>query len=119
MQSLKQFRPAIQSVATSRTAAVAVASHTIQRPYHRFSHLEFPYKDDQNREDLKPRSTDSTKSTSADDVAHTDVAFNPKLTKPETEKKEAGKEAEKVNPLEASPANKDISKPQGDHGKEG
>ena len=49
-----------------------------------------------------------------------DVAFDPDKTRPETEMKAAAKEKKKgANPLEASPANQDFSKPQGDHGKAG
>lgn len=47
------------------------------------------------------------------------AAFNPSITKPEQEKKVAGKDGnskgtvEGGNPLEVSPANQEISKPRG------
>lgn len=81
--------------------------------------MRYPYKDDQDRESLKPRATDETRSGTTDDVAHTNIAFDPTKTRPETEKKTAGKETKGLNPLETSGASQEVSKPQGDHGKEG
>lgn len=130
MQSLCQFRAGqwslIHRVALSQTRTPAMRL-SLSLQYHQTTRLGYPYKDDQDRKSLKPKSTDSTRSGTDDDVAHTDVAFDPSKTRPETEKKQADKEAKKkqgnkgtkISPLEASPANQNISKPQGDHGKEG
>lgn len=104
----------------TRTLFTGVASQTIRsashlRPYHATTTLRFPYKDSQDRETLRPRSTQNTKSASDDDVAaNVDAAFNPRKTSPEAEKKAAAAGNRSVNPLEASGANQGISKPHGD-----
>lgn len=65
------------------------------------------YKDDQDRESVKPRAQEYSKSGSDDaTAAHDDAAFNPDKTSPETEKDTAGQGATAGNPLETSPANK-------------
>ncbi|TPX10227.1 uncharacterized protein E0L32_001424 [Thyridium curvatum] len=82
------------------------------RPFHGAAARCLPYKDDQDRESLKPRAQDSSKSSSDDDAAaHSDAAFNPDKTSPEAAKKSA-KQASNGDPLEASGANQDISKPK-------
>ncbi|ORY62549.1 uncharacterized protein BCR38DRAFT_317955, partial [Pseudomassariella vexata] len=71
-----------------------------------------PYKNDQDRESVKPRAHEYTGSGSDDGAAaQEDAAFNPDKTSPEEAKKTAGKgQAEgDSNPLEVSPANKDVS----------
>jgi hypothetical protein len=78
-----------------------------------------PYKDDQDRESLKPRPSDGTKSGSDTDVADKtqDAAWNPNKTRPGKEMDSAEQESESDggNPLEASGANQELSKPQGDN----
>ncbi|KAH8897053.1 hypothetical protein GQ53DRAFT_594790, partial [Thozetella sp. PMI_491] len=70
------------------------------------------YKHDKDRESLKPRSSEGTKSATDEEVsAHKDAAFNPKKTDPAEAKATAGKGG-KGNPLEASGANQELSKPQ-------
>lgn len=66
-----------------------------------------PYKDDQDRDTLKPRSTEGTKSGADQDVAEDSAAFDPSKTRPETERGAGGPE------LESSGANQEQSKPQG------
>ncbi|KAI6377732.1 hypothetical protein MCOR25_002456 [Pyricularia grisea] len=88
-------------------AASVVRSST--RQLHGAAAMRMPYKDDQDRESLKPRAQEYSKSEGGDnETAKTDAAFNPDKTSPETEKKAGG------DNLDASPANKDISatKPQ-------
>jgi len=69
-------------------------------------------KDDKDRQSLNPRRSEGTKSGFDDEVAEkTDAAFNPKTTTPEAEKESAAK-ASNGNPLEASGANQEFSKPQ-------
>ena len=86
-------------------------SGTICR-YHQTAILQQPYKDDQDRESLKPRAQDTSKSTSDDDAAiHDDAAFDPNITSPETAKNNAEQDSN-GNPLEVSPANKDVSRPK-------
>ncbi|KAI0539097.1 hypothetical protein GGR58DRAFT_500536 [Xylaria digitata] len=74
-----------------------------------------PYKDDMNRETLKPKVHEYTQSGTDDEVAsnYDDAAFGPNKTSPETEKNIAGQGAAqqgKQNPLESSPANHDFAK---------
>jgi len=69
-----------------------------------------PYKDDMDRESLKPKAHEYTQSGTDDETAaeHSDAAFNPNKTSPETEKDtaaEGAKQKTKDNPLESSPAN--------------
>ncbi len=101
--------------ARAATLQVGPGSQAIVRKYHQTRIFLNPYKDDQDRNSLKPRASDQTKSASDGDVAaHEDAAFNPKKTRPEEEKDAAGKKTDS-NPLEVSGANQDISKPQGDN----
>ncbi|KHN97958.1 uncharacterized protein MAM_04347 [Metarhizium album ARSEF 1941] len=73
-----------------------------------------PYKDSQDRESLRPRPAENTKSGRDDDVAGAPkAAFGRGVTSPEGQRAMAGKE-EGGDPLEASGANQDLSKPQGD-----
>ncbi|KAK0709792.1 hypothetical protein B0T26DRAFT_618827, partial [Lasiosphaeria miniovina] len=75
------------------------------------------YKDDQDRESLKPRPSDSTWSGSDDEVAAHKEAFDGSVTNPEQEQasmeEEAGRDGSGGggNPLDASGANKGFSKP--------
>lgn len=79
------------------------------RQYHP-SASRWSYKDDQDREALRPRPSDGTKSGSDDQVAEKKVAFDPKSTDPQDAKDSAGRESN-GNPLEASGANQEFSKP--------
>lgn len=66
----------------------------------------------EDKDTLKPVSTEYSKSGSDDSAAHSDAAFNPNTTKPEEEEATAEREAGgKNNSLNASPGNKDISQP--------
>ena len=78
-------------------------------------------KDSQDKDTLKPRSTEYSKSGSDDGAAHSDAAFNPNKTSPEEAEATAEREVGgKDNSLNASPGNKDISQPNssevGGHG---
>ncbi|KAK8013680.1 hypothetical protein PG991_009273 [Apiospora marii] len=69
------------------------------------------YKDDQDRESLSPKAHDYTISGTDDEVAaNEDAAFNPDKTSPEAAKDTAGKGGGAGNPLEFSPANKEMAK---------
>ena len=74
-----------------------------------------PYKDDQDRNSLKPKSTEGSKFGTDQGVAETDAAFEPSNTRPEEEKEAAGNENE-GNPLAVSGANQKKSVPLGDKG---
>ncbi|RYP63561.1 hypothetical protein DL770_009360 [Monosporascus sp. CRB-9-2] len=66
-----------------------------------------PYKDDMDRESLKPKAHENTQSGTDDQTAQNeDAAFNPDKTSPESERAAAGTGNEpNTNPLEESPAN--------------
>lgn len=85
------------------------------RLYHSTPALRLPYKDAQDRESLKPRANENTRSSSDDEVAaNSEVAFDPKKTGPESAQAAAGAGSHPVNPLEASPSNQEFNKPRGD-----
>ncbi|KAI1422528.1 hypothetical protein F5Y12DRAFT_717223 [Xylaria sp. FL1777] len=74
-----------------------------------------PYKDDMDRESLKPKAHEYTQSGTDDEVAaqHGDAAFNPDKTAPEHERETAAEGAAqkgKQNPLDSSPADHDFAK---------
>jgi hypothetical protein len=90
------------------------AATKVARPYHTSAALRLPYKDDQDRESLRPGSAEHTQSGRDDDVAaNPDAAFNPSKTRPESAAATAGKDNE-TNPLNASGANQELNKPHGD-----
>ncbi|KAH7175594.1 hypothetical protein EDB81DRAFT_751107 [Dactylonectria macrodidyma] len=95
----------------------------IARPIHTSSLVRMPYADSQDRESLKPGSTENTRSGRDDDIAkdHPDIAFNSNEPRPEDAAARSAKKSGKgSDPLEASGANKDINKPvkEDDSGKE-
>ncbi|KAL7784977.1 hypothetical protein V8C37DRAFT_394914 [Trichoderma ceciliae] len=86
----------------------------IPRLYHTSTALWLPYKYSQDRESLKPGSNEGTRSGRDEDVsAQDDAAFNPQKTDPDTQREAAG-QGNKTNPLNASGANQEFSKPMGD-----
>lgn len=70
-----------------------------------------PHRDAQeDRTQINPDSNEYSKSGTNDTAAGNDeAAFNPNITDPQAAKKKAGK-GNRVNPLDASPANPEISK---------
>lgn len=103
-------------------APLRAARHPIRRTpiqaFHTSRRLQLPYKDDQDRESLKPKSTEGTKSSTDEAAAHTDTAFDPSTTRPEDEKTAAKKETkqDETSPLDASGADQEASRPLGDKG---
>ncbi|KAL2174462.1 uncharacterized protein P884DRAFT_263461 [Thermothelomyces heterothallicus CBS 202.75] len=98
---------------TLRQAAsgMPTVGRSLNRRYHPSGSL-LSYKDDQDRRSLKPRPSEGTKSGSDDQVAEkTEAAFNPNMTSPEEAKESAAKHSN-GNPLEASGANQEFSKPR-------
>ncbi|KAI1343145.1 hypothetical protein F5Y15DRAFT_278486 [Xylariaceae sp. FL0016] len=99
----------------SSVSARATNISSIRR-LHTSSAVRAPYKDDQDREALNPKAQEYAKSGSDDAAAaNEDAAFNPNKTSPEAAKRTAG-QGNDGNPLETSPANKDVAK--GGAGKE-
>ncbi|KAI8946456.1 hypothetical protein F4801DRAFT_564617 [Xylaria longipes] len=95
-------------------------SHT-SRLLHQTAVSRTPYKDDMDRESLKPKAHEYTQSGTDDETAaqHGDAAFNPNKTAPETEKATAAQGAaqkDKQSPLDASPADHGFAKGGSDEG---
>jgi hypothetical protein len=102
------LRRAAGPSSSSRVATIII------RPYHATPTLRHPYKDSQDRRSLRPGSSENTKSGRDDEVAsNPDAAFNPHKTRPESEAA-AASEGNETNPLEATGANQELSKPRGD-----
>ncbi|RYP84892.1 hypothetical protein DL769_001086 [Monosporascus sp. CRB-8-3] len=74
---------------------------------HQSAAARTPYKDDMDRESLKPKAHENTQSGTDDQTAHNeDAAFNPDKTSPESERAAAGTgNKPNTSPLEESPAN--------------
>ncbi|RYO97050.1 hypothetical protein DL765_011348 [Monosporascus sp. GIB2] len=74
---------------------------------HQSAAARAPYKDDMDRESLKPKAHENTQSGTDDQAAQNeDAAFNPGKTSPESERAAAGTANNpNTNPLEESPAN--------------
>ncbi|KAI0477460.1 hypothetical protein GGR56DRAFT_409997 [Xylariaceae sp. FL0804] len=102
-------RPAGSVVRTAPVPAPVLAAR--QQQLHTSAARGLPYKDDQDRESLKPRAHEHTGSGSDEEAAaHTDAAFNPDKTSPEAAKKTAEQSRSgHQNPLEVSPANRDVA----------
>ncbi|KAI4159222.1 MAG: hypothetical protein LQ342_006742 [Letrouitia transgressa] len=95
---------------------------------HTAPNLFYPRKDAQDRTSISVEPTEYSKSSSDAGAAAPDTAFDPAVTDPGAQEEEAGgkgkgEEAERGNegkgggsPLEVSPANKEISEPQGKEG---
>lgn len=106
-----QARPqtlAPRQLCLSPAAAATQGFHSSPRP-------QLPYKDDQDRESLKPRSTEGSKSGTDNAAAHSSAAFDPSTTSPEGAKEKAETEGG-GNSLDVSGASHDKSKPLGNSG---
>ncbi|KAM4062968.1 hypothetical protein HRG_010469 [Hirsutella rhossiliensis] len=102
--------PSTLRISSRPLVSLAVRGRTI----HSTPRAPRPYKDSQDRESLQPRSAENTKSGRDDELAgYGDAAFDPHKTKPEPEGRMAGARSD-GNPLEASGANQELSKPRGD-----
>ncbi|KAK5995028.1 hypothetical protein PT974_03420 [Cladobotryum mycophilum] len=83
------------------------------RRYYTSPKTQSAYKDTQDRNTVKPTTDEGTRSGRDEDVSKQhDASYNPSKTKPETERDTAGVGNE-INPLEASGANQEFSKPMG------
>ncbi|KAI0518083.1 hypothetical protein F5B22DRAFT_645333 [Xylaria bambusicola] len=85
------------------------------RLLHQTAVCRMPYKDDMDRESLKPKAHEYTQSGTDDEAAskHGDAAFNPNKTSPDNARDTAAQGAaqqNKQNPLESSPADKEFAK---------
>lgn len=101
------------SFALRQLKRTAPRASVTARAFHATTAPQLPYKDSQDRESLKPGSTEYTKSGRDDDASkNPDAAFNPNKTRPETEGATAGAGTQ-GNPLDASGANQELSTPTG------
>jgi hypothetical protein len=132
LQVRNQTSPTMSSIARAasrqcRIAAVATQAAPAQPPIHspvRMLHgtlaPQAPYKNSQDRETLDPRRPENTQSGRDDDVAQKPAAaFDPRKTRPETSYRAAERASsadgeDGSNPLQASGANQELSKPMGD-----
>ncbi|KAK0707538.1 hypothetical protein B0H67DRAFT_315760 [Lasiosphaeris hirsuta] len=106
LQALLQAHPRLLAGKLPVTSPIP---ELLSRSYHPSKSCSIPYKDDQDRQTLKPRPSDSTKSGSDLDLSdHEDASFNPTVTSPEEAKKSVQRESN-GSPLEFSGANKPIS----------
>lgn len=100
-----------------RTLAILAPQRAAQatRLYTTTPAARLPYKNAQDKDSLNPRSTENTVSGRDDDAAALDdAAYNRNKTRPETAARTADAESKDGNPLNASGANQELSKPQGD-----
>ncbi|KAK3079743.1 hypothetical protein LTS18_004013 [Coniosporium uncinatum] len=80
------------------------------RAFHASPIARFPRKDTQDKDSLKPESTEYSKSGSDDAVAQGDAAFDPSTTTPEGATAKAEQESgEGQSSLNASPGNSEVS----------
>ncbi|KIW04313.1 uncharacterized protein PV09_04606 [Verruconis gallopava] len=94
-----------------RTVPSGTRIASVRRTYHASAPQGYPYKDNQDRDSLSPRSTEYSQSESDDAAAAQGEAFDPQKTSPESQKKAAGNQQQTGgNPLEMSPANQESSK---------
>ncbi|KAK9779957.1 hypothetical protein AB5N19_07914 [Seiridium cardinale] len=114
MPALTPLRSAMRMPATARLSPL------LSTRAFRTSQSMRAYKDDQDRESLKPKAHEYTQSGTDDQAAaNEDAAFNPNKTSPEAEKQTAGEGSTggSSNPLQGSPADKDFA--EGGQGKAG
>ena len=95
-----------------RRAALARPSILITPRFLSTTPARFASKDSQDKDSLKPRSNEYSKSGSDDAAASSDAAFNPNKTSPESAEATAEHEAGgKDNSLNVSPGNEKVSEP--------
>ncbi|KAI0483836.1 hypothetical protein F4859DRAFT_415021 [Xylaria cf. heliscus] len=99
----------MSGIRTSVFQTARILPSHASRLLHQTAVAQIPYKDDMDRESLKPKSHEYTQSGTDEETAaqHGDAAFNPDKTSPETEKATAAQGAAQKNkqsPLDASPA---------------
>ncbi|KAF2670433.1 hypothetical protein BT63DRAFT_424377 [Microthyrium microscopicum] len=84
---------------------------SVKRQFHETATTKYARKDSQDKDSIKPESSEYAQGSSDDVAAKKDVAFDPNTTDPHQEKKDAGK-GEEGNALENSPANSHLGKPK-------
>jgi hypothetical protein len=98
-----RLQPTRSLARAARTQYIAPRFLSTTRP-------TFLQKEAQDKDSLKPTSTEYSKSGSDDAAAHTDAAFDPSKTSPEASEASAEQEAGgKDNSLNVSPGNHEVS----------
>lgn len=120
-QPTRALQCAVSVSVASRPQALALARAQAPGRLLSTTRLRFASKDTQDKESLKPRSNEYSKSGSDDAAASSDAAFNPDKTSPEAAEATAEREAGgKDNSLNVSPGNQKVSEPNdpevGGHG---
>ena len=119
MASLRSISNALRGPAQARARTLAHRQYltpaSVQSSFHSSPISRRPYKDDQDRQSVKPKSTEDSLSGTHDEAAKSDAAFDPSTTRPENEKAQAEK-GPGGNPLETSGADHGKSKPLGESG---
>ncbi|KAI1801271.1 hypothetical protein F4811DRAFT_465671 [Daldinia bambusicola] len=111
MSSFTAIRSALRARSVGGTPLASTTSNRLvaSRQIHQSSVLRSPYKDDMDRESLKPKAHEYTTTGTDEEVAtKEDAAFNPHKTDPDTEMNTAAAESN-GNPLDGSPADKDFA----------
>lgn len=125
MSSLRSIHTILRAPTSSSRGRLAArhqqllpAPAAALRAYRASPARRLPYKDDQDRQSLKPKSAEGTVSGTDGDAAASDAAFDPSKTAPEESKEAAAKEQGGAggSPLEVSGANQERSKPLGEEG---
>lgn len=118
MSSFRSIHAALLRAPTSH-ARLTSRQTLLIRTYHHTPAARLPYKDDQDRQSLKPRSTEGTGSGTDNAAAQSDAAFDGSKTAPEESRDTAKKEAKDkgdTSSLETSGASHEKSKPLGEEG---
>lgn len=114
--------PTFPARARARAIAITARATPTTRSYHPTAALGLPYKDDQDRQSVKPKGVEGGASATAEATADTDAAFDPSKTRPEEQHAAAEKQTgssggqDSSNPLDASGANPEDSPPVGKDG---
>ncbi|KIW78354.1 hypothetical protein Z517_08189 [Fonsecaea pedrosoi CBS 271.37] len=105
----RPFRPA--TTTSSRLRPMSTTAPRVLAAHQDPDRHPHPQRDAQmDREKMNPEANEYSKSGTDDaSAANEEAAFNPDITDPQEAKKKAG-EGNQVNPLDASPANPDISR---------
>ncbi|CAD6449107.1 1ed27ea8-744d-4c7a-b5bd-ed4049551cf9 [Sclerotinia trifoliorum] len=105
---------------TIHSKPILPLTHPFTRPITNTPSTQFPRKDSQQKDSINTEATEYSKSGTDDAAAREQsAAFDPNITNPESEKDQAGKGEKKEgygNPLEVSPANRDVSRQTGEMG---
>lgn len=109
------LRSQARATAFTTHQRLSISSMNATRSFHNHSSLRLPYKDDQDRKSLKPKSTEGTKSGTDNETAQSAAAFDGSKTSPE-EAHDAAETESDGNSLDASGANQSKSKPLGGDG---